>query len=263
MKLLYYRSPKGNFGDDLNPWFWSHVLPGWASASPKTTLVGIGTLINGRRLPDITGAQYLIIGAGAGYGSGTLPILNGRARWDVRGVRGPISAKKLGLGREKILVDPAMIIPDILAGPDKKGSDVIVVPHHSSVNFFDWDSACGYAGMHYCSPEDDYVTVVEKIAGASLVVAESMHAAIIADAFRVPWVPFRLSPRFNREKWLDSGGAIDLQFDIPHISPGLEEIIEPTRGRGKMSMRLRKGLSRRLPKKIAGICGPEKFSDFW
>lgn len=36
-----------------------------------------------------------------------------------------------------------------------------------------------------------------------MVLADAMHAAIIADAMRVPWLPLITSPQINTFKWLD------------------------------------------------------------
>jgi succinoglycan biosynthesis protein ExoV len=61
--------------------------------------------------------------------------------------------------------------------------------------------------------------VIRRIAAAPLVIAESMHAAIIADAFRVPWIPVRFSPHFHAEKWLDWAASLDMTLAIPPLVP--------------------------------------------
>ena len=53
MKLYYYKSPKGNFGDDLNPWLWNRLRPELFSENSDILFVGIGTLINHRLPKDI------------------------------------------------------------------------------------------------------------------------------------------------------------------------------------------------------------------
>ena len=45
MKLVYYQDPKGNFGDDLNPWLWERLLPGRLDDDPSELLVGMGTIL--------------------------------------------------------------------------------------------------------------------------------------------------------------------------------------------------------------------------
>ena len=29
MQLFHWHAPRGNFGDDMNEWFWDDVPPGW------------------------------------------------------------------------------------------------------------------------------------------------------------------------------------------------------------------------------------------
>ena len=47
--------------------------------------------------------------------------------------------------------------------------------------------------------------------------AESLHAAIIADAFRVPWIPVRIGHKFLAGKWTDwaAGIGVTLQDAAP------------------------------------------------
>jgi succinoglycan biosynthesis protein ExoV len=41
-----------------------------------------------------------------------------------------------------------------------------------------------------------------------------MHAAIIADAFRVPWIPLALSPDFSYFKWNDWAKSLEVDIKI-------------------------------------------------
>ena len=48
MKLHYFRSRHGNFGDDLNGWIWPELLPGlWDEGEDGVTFVGISTTVGG------------------------------------------------------------------------------------------------------------------------------------------------------------------------------------------------------------------------
>jgi succinoglycan biosynthesis protein ExoV len=53
--------------------------------------------------------------------------------------------------------------------------------------------------------------VLAQISRARLVLAESLHAAICADAYRVPWLPVLTSPRINAFKWHDWLRSLELQ----------------------------------------------------
>lgn len=53
-----------------------------------------------------------------------------------------------------------------------------------------------------------------------------MHAAIIADAFRVPWVPMVTSPQINTFKWLDWTSTIEQRYTpIVLGSSSLKEMV--------------------------------------
>jgi len=224
MKLHYHVQPGGNFGDDLNQWLWDNLIPGWQDWDPDVTFFGVGTLLQGNRLSEYYDKRLLIIGSGAGYGPlpSRLPL---PTQWDVRCVRGPESARLLQLENKLGVLDPAALIPDIeefLKIPTS--ASPIFIPHHSSVNRHNWDSLCRDVGIEFVSPRGDSKDVIKKIAGASLVIAESMHAAIIADAFRVPWVPVSISKSFYSKKWQDWASSLKVNCTIFPLFPGIDAI---------------------------------------
>ena len=61
MKLYYYRDPVGNFGDDLNPWIWTTLLPDFLDDDDTDLFLGIGTVINSA-VPSAP--RKLVFGAG-------------------------------------------------------------------------------------------------------------------------------------------------------------------------------------------------------
>jgi succinoglycan biosynthesis protein ExoV len=219
MELCYHRVPLGNFGDDLNLWLWDELLPGWRDWAADSVLVGVGTLLNTdleRRVGP--GRRFLVAGSGVGYAAG-LPDVSDRDRWDIRSVRGPLSAQGLGLPAGKGLIDPAAMIPTLPAfrGIPRAGRPIFV-PHSDSVERHDWAAACAAAGLDYVSPQGDSRKVIARLAGAPLVLAESMHAAIIADAFRTPWIPVRIGYKFLPFKWEDWAMSVGVTLgDIPPL----------------------------------------------
>lgn len=210
MNLFFFRMPGGNFGDDQNLWLWDEVMPGWRDVLPDHLLVGIGTLIN-NLLPR--GMPKLIMGSGVGYGERIDEAL--KAECHFVAVRGPRSAARLGLPATVAAVDPAVLLPGLPAfqGIPRAGRPIFV-PHASSVPLLDWASLCERAGVDYVSPQGEAHAVVRRIAGAPLVIAESMHAAIIADAFRVPWHAISMTPEFNDFKWMDWAESLEIPLHI-------------------------------------------------
>lgn len=220
---MYFKCPAGNFGDDLNEWIWDRLIPGWQQWDDDVTLFGVGTLINDRSVAAYAHERTLILGTGVGYGDvvkGSIP-----RSWDFRSVRGPRSARLLGLSEARGLIDPAVMISDFPEFQKNPKSDTpIFVPHHASVDRHDWSRLCRRFGLNYVSPNSDAVSVIQSIAKAPLVVAESMHAAIIAESFRVPWVPASIGPKFNAEKWIDFFESCGLEVEILGLFPSVDRL---------------------------------------
>lgn len=209
MTPFYWQSEHGNFGDDLNLWLWDFLLPGFRDRDPDVLLVGVGTVLNRVLLP--AGGKKLVVGSGFGYGE--LPDFSDRSEWDIRCVRGPLTAGKLGLDPTLGIVDPAVMVADMpeFQGLPKTGR-TIFVPHWESTVGGIWQEVCRSAAVGYVDPCGEAKSVIRAIAQAQLVIAESMHAAILADAFRVPWIAVSTSPSINDFKWRDWATSLGVTY---------------------------------------------------
>jgi succinoglycan biosynthesis protein ExoV len=209
MQPFHWESTHGNFGDDLNLWLWDFLLPGFREVHPETLLVGVGTVLNDALLPR--GVKKLVVGSGFGYG--VAPALSDPAEWDVRCVRGPLTAAKLDLAPNKGIVDPAVMVAEMPEFQNLPGNGgAIFVPHWESTVGGIWPLVCEAAGLGYVDPCGEAKSVIRAIAQAELVVAESMHAAILADAFRVPWVAVTTSRSINSFKWRDWAASLGIEY---------------------------------------------------
>jgi len=212
MTPFYWESAHGNFGDDLNLWLWDFLLPGFRAVADDVLLVGVGTVLNAKLLPE--SGRKLVIGSGFGYGDA--PDMAG---WDVRALRGPLTAAKLGCDPALGIVDPAVMVTEM---PEfqaiQKTGGTVFVPHWESTIGGLWPQLCGLAGIGYVDPCGVAKHVIRQIAGADLVIAESMHAAILADAFRVPWVAVSTSAGINSFKWNDWAQSLGLTYAPRRIS---------------------------------------------
>lgn len=209
MQPFHWQSSHGNFGDDLNLWLWDFLLPGFRDVHPDVLLVGVGTVLNRDLLPKRR--RKLVVGSGFGYG--TPPDFSDKAEWDIRSVRGPLTAARLGLDGRLGILDPAVMIADMSEFQGlQKLHDALFVPHWESTVGGIWESVCRTAGLAYVDPCGEARSVIRAIAQSHLVVAESMHAAILADALRVPWVAVSTSPLINGFKWEDWAASLDLTY---------------------------------------------------
>jgi succinoglycan biosynthesis protein ExoV len=217
MKLYFCATAGGNFGDALNGWLWDRVLPGMWDSADGIVFTGIGTILD-QGVPQA--AMRVVFGSGTGYGR---PVAIGHdAGWRVYGVRGPLTAQALGLPAAAAMTDPAILLADLaeLRAADRQG--VVFVPHWKSMPYADWHAVSGLAGLELLDPCRPSRDVVRRIASARLVIAESMHAAIIADAFRVPWVAVATSREVSAFKWTDWARSVGVTFHafcLPQPSP--------------------------------------------
>ena len=228
MKPYYWESQHGNFGDDLNLWLWDFLLPGFREVHPDVLLVGVGTVLNKALLPEE--GRKLVLGSGFGYGAP--PDMGDRSLWDIRCVRGPLTAEKVGVSGDLGIVDPAVLVPDMpeFANLPKRHKRSFV-PHWESAVAGLWPVTCATVGMHYIDPRGEAKDVIRQIAQSDLIVAESMHGAILADAFRVPWVAVATSDSINSFKWRDWAATVGVEHRprrIP-ISSRAEAIIKGAR----------------------------------
>ncbi len=205
MKIYYYNDVP-NFGDMLNKYIWPHFFGSLLERKDNVMLFGIGTLIGNKVKHN---GPIIVFGSGCGYISDLRHVQDNQQT--INFVRGPMSAKVLGLSADYAITDPAILTPEVFPASAPRG-DVVFVPHwETSFNPL-WKRACELAGVTYIDPLADVKDVAAGISGARLVIAEAMHAAILADAYRVPWVPVSTSPRINEFKWNDWARSLNVKL---------------------------------------------------
>lgn len=213
MRVLYYDSYP-NFGDQLNRSLWTPYFQPWLTRRDDISLLGVGTLLGER---DYGPGRVLVCGAGFGYRADTAALRSERAH--VCFVRGPLSARVLGLDASYAVTDPAALVPIQHAASPASGR-ALFVPHWETAANPLWRAACARAEIDYADPRAEVPQVLSQISGARLVLAESLHAAICADAYRVPWLPVLTSTRVNYFKWQDWLSSLQLQPRFTQL-PGL------------------------------------------
>lgn len=223
MQIHYHKAPGGNFGDDLNEWIWDSLIPDLDErGSVDDVLVGLGSILHGNRLKPYKAGIAVM---GSGYNGGALIDAGTRRRCRFYAVRGPLTKDSLALDETVAMLDPGALAPDLQA-PAKDGHGrALFIPHRA--NLFEQDGGlvlsdiAEAAGLELLSPALDSRHVLERISGASLVVSESLHGAIVADAYRVPWVAVKLGPGFTPFKWKDWGMSLDIDVEFFDLLPGL------------------------------------------
>ncbi len=216
MRLHYYHARQGNFGDDLNGWLWDRLLPAGWDAGDNTLLVGIGTILD-RTIPSAQ--KTVVFGSGAGYQSP--PRGFGGTTWQVLSVRGPLTAQILALPSAKAVTDGAALLamlPECTPLPESERHGVVFMPHHYAMETGIWHEICVMAGVELIDPRSESRESIQRIRRARLVLADAMHAAIVADTLRVPWLPLVTSAEINTFKWVDWTRSLGLPY-VPVILP--------------------------------------------
>lgn len=240
MKLYFCEIEGGNFGDDMNLWFWDAVFPKFRQLRPDYTLFGIGSILSKGFLSGHD--RVVVLGSGTGYGPFPKPLPE---HMHFGWVRGPMTARNLGLADDCWITDPAALVARMPEFRDEPAAvrRPIFIPHCGTVRQdLPWTRICRDAGLELVSPAAESKGVIRKIAQASLVVTESLHGAIVADALRVPWIPIALSPTFSSYKWEDWGHSMEMRFEIAPALVGMKRALHF----GKRALEL----MRRKPKPV-------------
>lgn len=252
MKMYFYRGRRPNFGDELNPWLWPRLLPGFFDDDDSSLFLGIGST-----LYDFLPAASAKIVCGAGYG-GYTPVPRIDARWTFYFVRGRLTAETLGIDRRTAVGDAAILVRSCPVPVPETRHRVSFMPHWESAIDGEWEEVARLAGVHYIDPCGTVDRVLADIAGSQLLVTEAMHGAIAADALRVPWIAARPIQPAHRWKWLDWTSALDVALDFGRLAPSnaLELALRLGGRKHARALRARPGLrrvaARRFKERAAG-----------
>ncbi len=209
--LYYWRGAVSNFGDELNTLLWPALLPRFFDDNPTARFLGIGSVMDRRH----DGPSVKLV-AGSGYGG-----YEGRPRldetWIVHWVRGPRTARLLGLDPMLGLGDPAALVPEALGIQRQAGTDIGFMPHFESAARGAWRDVSELAGVRLIDPRDPPATILRAMAGCRLIMSEALHGIIVADALRIPWIALRPLVRIHRPKWFDWADTLGLELRFARL----------------------------------------------
>lgn len=229
MKLHYYKPSKdsSNFGDELNKYLWEHYFPHLFDDDVSQVFFGIGTILQAGRKFYPT-SKIIVFGSGAANDQQQM-----EDNFHIEFVRGPLTANALNLTEDQYITDPAIITPDLFPKSNSpKKYNFAYMPHYSVANNA-YRKVVEKLGIKYIDPHEPVETIIESMNASSIIICEAMHAAIVADAYRIPWIPIRSYASFNAFKWNDWGQSLGLTFQIQQFprlydKGGLKESIKRT-----------------------------------
>lgn len=173
---------------------------------PETRLVAVGSIAHA-----IHGGEAVIWGSGVSVRGGVLARNVPRTHYDVRAIRGPISARHLrdcGVAVPDIYGDPVWLLPTIFNEPVEKRYELGVIPHIQDIDGFGPEARPPADSLRYhIDPADaGAITVINtwhaptweglvenlrKILACKRIVSQSFHGVVIAEAYGIPVLNFR------------------------------------------------------------------------
>lgn len=217
MKLAYFTKTP-NFGDKLNPYLFHRLLPGFFNDDDSIVFLGIGSILGNLSVSKLARKQLVF---SSGYGYGTPPKdLNPFEFWCVRG---PETARLLNLPAEMAIGDGALLLQKLEFPKVSKKHKYSFIPHeHARCYYPGWRDIAEAAGLHWIDPYDDVDDVIRQIRESEVILTEAMHGAIVADVFRVPWIPLVLYSSTASFKWKDYTASMEMEYQ-PVIFPALSD----------------------------------------
>lgn len=209
MKLCYY--PEPNFGDTLNKLIFPQLLPDFFDNNMEYGFIGIGSIIGFDFVDEVK--NKIVFSSGFAYGK--KPKIDDK--YDIICVRGPLTADFLGLHKQHIITDGAILVKYFNIKSTKK-FDFSFMPHWTSELKYDWKSICDILGIKYISPiTNDPEQVIYEISATRIMISEALHGVIVADALRVPWIPLKAYTGINNFKWQDWALSMSLEIKFNKI----------------------------------------------
>lgn len=213
-----------NFGDDLNEWLWSKLLPDFFNGSEDTLFLGIGSVLGSQKAISHPGKK-IVFGTGYVNTYHTIKPKLDDGSWDVYFVRGPRTAATLNLPKEKGLGDAAILIRNVftLDNVSSDATEIGFMPHFLSLDRGNWKDICMSTGITLVDPRNSVDDVLKSLSTCKLLITEAMHGAIVADALRIPWIAVLPFDNSNRDKWYDWAESLDIPLRRHTLRPSSVE----------------------------------------
>ncbi len=206
MQLLYY-SAEPNFGDSLNQYIFWETISDILDDNQDEYFVWIGSILGMKAIRNSNIKKYIF---SSGFAYGKAPKID--SSFNILCVRWPLTAKKLWIDQSLAIADGALLAPKIFPKDELKVYDCSFMPHHKSVELSDFKELCTSIWIHYIDPCQSPLISIEEINRSKLLITEAMHGAIVADAYRIPWIGVDMYG-VNKFKWQD--WMLSLELDVP------------------------------------------------
>ena len=157
----------------------------------ESCLVVVGSELNKGLVDRIETPKLLVWGQGKGHGEYfDINDPHYAKKVDIRAVRGPHTIRQLNLNPDIPLGDPGFLLP--LLFPMEKNKSlckIIYMPHHSNRNNIN-DKLRNLGAEKYIDimfKKEEFWNKLKELISAKFVLTSSLHTAIVAHAYNVPW----------------------------------------------------------------------------
>ena len=214
LRLLQPVEAIGGFCNDLNQVLWPSLAPDLFGEAGADGFLGSGTGLD----IEVEEAATVHIFSGGAASADVGPVTRGRRLWCVRG---PLTAQCLAAEPNAAITDGVLLAQSLVpAGKPPVGSRSIgVMPRYDSLLHPGWVEACDLAQLELVSPVGPPLDIVDQVRSLELLLTESLHGAVLADTFGVPWLAFATTASFNRFKWLDWALSFPLSLQVTAVPP--------------------------------------------
>jgi glycosyltransferase involved in cell wall biosynthesis len=228
--------PIQNFGDFLSEYFMARLFLGPVPRRNVVHLVGScifdGRVMETARLrtesaADRTSPQVgkvVFWGCGARDADALTPKYRPHA--EILAVRGPLTRAALGLPDSTPAADPALLLPALYQPrPAAALGQTICVPHfldrRSDQELLHLSNCNAVVRTNIAATMEAIEAVIDAIAGAKFVLSASLHGAIVAAAYGIPfafWVNGEIDAPF---KWRDFAASLKIPCEfVPELEQG-------------------------------------------
>lgn len=218
VQLISFKAETGNVGDDFSDWLFSKCLGPALDENSDTILFGVGSILDKKfdeAFSQDKTRRRLVFGSGARCSADIPDTSNGE--WNIYCVRGPLTASALSLPSSKAVADPGILAPLFRPAQADANGPVGIVPYFTASEDA-WNLVAQRLGWTVVSPHLGVEEFLDQLTGCSRVFCESMHGAIFADAYRIPWRPLSgtglaTEGATHAFKWTDWTSSMGLPFD--------------------------------------------------